>query len=525
VVDSEKKHKSRAAHVTVIHAVTEEDKERAMEQLATPKQKNSMVHVLDGGFIEVEVGLRARPNMMAKAHINVDNTVCPVIVRKSGRPVMIQKLAKFLSTKLTPEPSDPQLTPEKPRHKRNKSHEGSRDIQLRVSNSPTRSPTNSRNPSPRTLHSSADNSELKLGKLLDIDFPTSVPTSQKTNTADMDLLSMEERVRLEKEADTSLDIIYDDRTTFEDSHASHTNSELPQIKLDILQMDQESSDSESSQTPRATDKNTVQSLLRELSFPSVDVVTDARRSGVSSSDDDVLPPQIQFAEFDDLYINSKADAHLQSIQVTGYFNLAEGENPFGSSSEVHSNKPPMIRHSTTDLHPPRSSYSRGKSPPRSISSTKLKNGSQMDDRLIRLLEELHLEKYIDVFIEEEWDWDSLLEVTNSDLVDMGLKAGSRRKLMSAIQRVREQELNLRNSDPALPNSAYVNIFGGSTNGSLQVSQAAHVRKSYEIDFDELTVTQYLGKGFYGNVFLVSYFYLVFIDLFCFVLFCSEYLLI
>src|SRR3990167_4401177 len=49
--------------------------------------------------------------------------------------------------------------------------------------------------------------------------------------------------------------------------------------------------------------------------------------------------------------------------------------------------------------------------------------SLVDDRLVNLLEELGLSKYIPQFIEEEWDWDSLLEITSNDLLSMGLKTG------------------------------------------------------------------------------------------------------
>ena len=49
--------------------------------------------------------------------------------------------------------------------------------------------------------------------------------------------------------------------------------------------------------------------------------------------------------------------------------------------------------------------------------------SLVDDRLVNLLEELGLSKYVPQFIEEEWDWDSLLEITSNDLLSMGLKTG------------------------------------------------------------------------------------------------------
>lgn len=598
LVPKDEKKKTR----TVIQAITVEDKDRALEQLATPKQKNSNVVVLDGAFGEVEVGFKSR---VLDRISDSSDLVCPVTIVDPDlghHPLKtISRLAKFLSGKLNPDTPpipDPYTTPEKHRHKRTKSHDlhdpSPRNVPMRssVENKPTtptptpekkrpsdpkrspgdkrtttrspdlkqsrdrspdflkqssdrspdlkqsrdrspdlkrsterspdrrkpssRSPNNSKNSSPERKprkkrssdrHRSAD-PEIKLGKLLDIDFPANItPLSHAKKPSDVDLLTLEERIRVEKEADTSLDIIYNDHATFEDSP---TTLEMPQINLNILQME-DSSDSESSYTvPQMADRNNVQNLLRELSQPSVDIGSDSRpTAGISSSDEDISPPPIYFPEFDDPDAEAQL-VHLRQAtldsQPIPYYNMTfeehtdldstHGPGRNGNSvSRKPQHSPCMTRHSTTDLLVP---HHHDKTlPHRSVSVSRIKTRTNMDDRLIRLLEELHLEKYIDVFIEEEWDWDSLLEVTNSDLVDMGLKAGSRRKLMSAIQRVREQE-GLRASDPG---QNYVN-FSSEGTSPLRTSQPGTViRKPYEIDFDELTVTQYLGKGFYGNVFL------------------------
>ena len=111
-----------------------------------------------------------------------------------------------------------------------------------------------------------------------------------------------------------------------------------------------------------------------------------------------------------------------------------------------------------------------------------------DERLVKLLGTLGLEKYIETFLSEEWDWDALMEITSSDLMSMGLKSGSRRKLIAAIQRVR----------------------GGNSTNSLEMPSSPTIPQvtketcNYIIDYSEITKKNYLGKGFYGEVFLGSW---------------------
>ena len=79
----------------------------------------------------------------------------------------------------------------------------------------------------------------------------------------------------------------------------------------------------------------------------------------------------------------------------------------------------------------------------------LEEGSAVDQRLCALLGELGLSHYMEAFVEEEWDWDGVLEITEEDLKELGLKAGARRKLMTAIKRARK-----RHQDEILSSSRY-----------------------------------------------------------------------
>jgi len=104
-----------------------------------------------------------------------------------------------------------------------------------------------------------------------------------------------------------------------------------------------------------------------------------------------------------------------------------------------------------------------------------------DERLVKLLENLGLGKYIQTFLEEEWDWEALMEITAADLELMGLKSGSRRKLIAAISRVREEpKQKFSPTSPPRIDSSH---------------------RNYIIDYNQITKKRSLGKGFYGEVFL------------------------
>lgn len=126
-------------------------------------------------------------------------------------------------------------------------------------------------------------------------------------------------------------------------------------------------------------------------------------------------------------------------------------------------------------------------------------------RLVKLLQDLELSKYIDVFLAEEWDWDSLLEITNSDLIDMGIKAGSRRKLISAISRVRS---GLTTTAPhhhhprSAVHSSLLTLASQESSHSQRTRTEELIEQcSYIVDYSEITVRSHLGKGFYGSVYL------------------------
>ena len=125
---------------------------------------------------------------------------------------------------------------------------------------------------------------------------------------------------------------------------------------------------------------------------------------------------------------------------------------------------------------------------------------EIDERIVVLLKELGLSKYITKFIEEEWDWEGLLEITSADLISLGLKSGSRRKILSAVERHKKAAA----APPPSP----------------------HRAKPYEIEFNSLVINNFVGKGFYGEVYLVNkqiFFALSFktLTLFLFTLFRSK----
>jgi hypothetical protein len=121
--------------------------------------------------------------------------------------------------------------------------------------------------------------------------------------------------------------------------------------------------------------------------------------------------------------------------------------------------------------------------------------SVSEHRLVNLLQDLGLSKYIDVFLAEEWDWDSLLEITNNDLTEMGIKAGSRRKLISAISRLQQERDSLSHSSPVAPLPTKIDT-APRQRGSVDGIGGC----SYLIDASEIRFLDYLGKGFYGSVY-------------------------
>merc|ERR1711966_109773 len=68
--------------------------------------------------------------------------------------------------------------------------------------------------------------------------------------------------------------------------------------------------------------------------------------------------------------------------------------------------------------------------------TKQQNGEQskdMGNALINWLEQLSLGKYTRIFMRQEVDFDTLVELSSEDLRDMGITAlGPRKKLVAAI---------------------------------------------------------------------------------------------
>jgi hypothetical protein len=64
-----------------------------------------------------------------------------------------------------------------------------------------------------------------------------------------------------------------------------------------------------------------------------------------------------------------------------------------------------------------------------------KNASQVS--IISWLQDLGLEKYLKVFVRAEIDWSSLPQLSEQDLIDLGIEAlGPRKKLLAAIQNKR-----------------------------------------------------------------------------------------
>jgi len=154
---------------------------------------------------------------------------------------------------------------------------------------------------------------------------------------------------------------------------------------------------------------------------------------------------------------------------------------------AHSDRDRLVR----TEHYPTDSDSSAKDLMRKSMPVSLRTKDEPDERLVKLLENLGLEKYISIFIEEEWDWDALLEITSADLMGLGIKSGSRRKLMTAIARVREESGLHSQSAPGV---------------ELQEVSSATIKelkkdKNYIIDFKEITKQRLLGRGFYGEVFL------------------------
>ena len=189
------------------------------------------------------------------------------------------------------------------------------------------------------------------------------------------------------------------------------------------------------------------------------------------------PPPLEYTTLDN-QIQAPLPFPTPSVGM-GYQNLTMSDHSHSSSS-YQTQDPPLNLASSC--------------PPSDL------RGSDM--RLVKLLQDLELSKYIDVFLAEEWDWDSLLEITNSDLIDMGIKAGSRRKLISAISRVRSGL-----SDPILrPRSAVHSSLLSLASQESSHSQRTRTEElidqcSYIVDYSEITVRSHLGKGFYGSVYL------------------------
>ena len=109
--------------------------------------------------------------------------------------------------------------------------------------------------------------------------------------------------------------------------------------------------------------------------------------------------------------------------------------------------------------------------------------SSSSDKIIEFFTTIGLTKYIKEFIDEEWDWESLLEVTNEDLQEMGIKVGSRRKILNAIQKYKSSK---------------------DDDGSLRHSGNKDGREFWDIDFSTLTLIDFLGNGFYGSVYKVIF---------------------
>ena len=98
-------------------------------------------------------------------------------------------------------------------------------------------------------------------------------------------------------------------------------------------------------------------------------------------------------------------------------------------------------------------------------------------QLVALLQELGLNKYARLFLRQEVDVDSLLQLSDADLKDMGLVAlGARRKLTAAIHRHKLQHsdskgdgLSQVDSAAGGPSAGHVGSAGGAGAGSTASS--------------------------------------------------------
>lgn len=151
----------------------------------------------------------------------------------------------------------------------------------------------------------------------------------------------------------------------------------------------------------------------------------------------------------------------------------------------------------------------------------------LDERLCRLFASLGLEKYITKFHDEEWDWAALMEITEQDIEQMGVKAGPRRKLMSAIRKLRQEHYRqkgglvgdedfvsgeesdpvdyLQSSSRSLPDEdgKHKNDEEDDITSPRSPIDSPHRRvvvPAWEVAYEDLQLTGYLGKGFYGNVY-------------------------
>lgn len=491
----------------VVEAKTQEKKEKILDNFAKGKQKGTL-NILDGGELSVEAGLKGldlgldlgfdSPNPSsehnaAQTHAAVQvadyDVTCPVVIKKRNDRNPIRKIASLLRSRKE-EPMPPPLSP-------------GRSLSMRVTESPSRDQRRVVSEAPRSY---SELSSPSIGPLIDLGPSTSQEGSAVNIAVDssfLDEVDEQERV-FEEDLDCSVGLMHSSSQVQRDSDSIEAMPAIPEpysglnLTLETLHLEEESDDDD---YVLPSQQASIQGILHELSIPSIgpsrhvgsdnDEDSDNGLSGISFDEDDefkvVAPRPMQ--TFDD-----------------GYTNLFPASQPPSGAIDLHSHlsMDSAISERIPHRQPVRSrsrscssdDVSAGMVDSRELMDEARRNAvkkSGVDPGLVSLLAELGLERYTEAFIEEEWDFDSLLEVTQEDLVDMGLKAGARRKLMTAIMRVRVERH---------PSSSNL-----SDSGEVTQSAPDLLRRSYgsnkppwEIDYEALQLQGYLGKGFYGNVY-------------------------
>jgi len=503
----------------VVEATTEEKKEKILSNFAKGRQKGT-VNILDGGELSVEAGLRgldldlpsdfsgsgstAPAATQTSVQLADYDVTCPVVIKKRNDRNPIRKIASLLrSRREDREPSLPPVSPNRSASVRSSPvAEPARDERRIVSEiGPSRGPRSAS--SPETHYKPAVGPLIDLGPSQSscIDLGIDSDLIETTPLNDDELV-------FERDLDSTVGLMESTDRVHRDSDSIEGMVVVPEaagpnLTLETLHLGEAESDDEDYSLPGL--QPSIQGILHELSIPSIGTAAHATGSDGEGSDDNLAG--ISFDEEDEMKV--VAPRAVEPFD-DGYTSLFPTAAPAAAavlpSVDLHAH---MSMDAALDMaHPPRhQTHSRS----RSCSSDD--GGSLMDARelmdearrtavsrsgvdpgLVALLAELGLERYTEAFIEEEWDFESLLQVTQEDLVEMGLKAGARRKLMTAISRVRGQQL------------------GGSRVGNLSDSSESLsapdlLRRSYgsskppwEIDYEALQLQGYLGKGFYGNVY-------------------------